>query len=166
MPQSDFTFVDAWQSMSPQDIDAVCAFWLREHANVEGHEATRRAGEVVTRVLDADGTLVAVSTVEPRTIPRLRQPMFYYRCFVGAAWRNHKLPRSLLRHGFDVLERWSRARDFPCIGVLLELENEGFARTLRRAWWPDNNFVYIGTSARGLDLRVRYFRGARLKPMD
>lgn len=165
MATSAFTFVDAWQSMSPGDGDEVRAFWLREHANVAGREAERRAGEVVTRVLDADGTLVAVSTVEPRTIPRLQQPMFYYRCFIGAAWRDRKLARPVLRHGFDVLARWSRERDFPCIGVLLELENDGFAHTLKRAWWPGVDFVYIGTSARGLDLRVRYFRGARLKPV-
>ena len=166
MTTTTFTCVDAWQSMSPQDVDEVCAFWLREHANVEGREAEKRAAEVVTRVLDADGTLVAVGTVEPRTIPRLRQPMFYYRCFIGVAWRNQNLARPMLRHAFAVLDRWSRERDFPCIGMLLELENKGFEHALKRAYWSGTDFVYIGTSARGLDLRVRYFRGARLKPMD
>lgn len=163
MSEHTRSVVDSWQRMTPDEAEGVRAFWLREQANVEGEEAVRRARQVVTRVLAADGELLAVSTAEPRTIPRLRQPMFYYRCFVGAASRDGTLGRTLLRHDFDVLERWSRERDFPCIGVLLELENSGFARTLQQAYWPSTGFAFIGCSARGLDLRVRYFRGARLK---
>ena len=158
--------IDCWQRQTSEQSDAVIAFWEREHANVEGERAVQRVREVVVQAVDENGALAAISTVEARTIPRLGQPMWYYRCFVGAAWRDRKLPRPLLRRSFDVLESWSRERGFPCIGVLLELENTGFARTLQRAWWPGSDFVYIGRSANGLDLRVRYFRGARLKPHD
>ena len=38
-----------------------------------------------------------------------------------------------------------------------------FGETLRSPVWPSTGFVYIGKGPRGLDLRVRYFRGARLK---
>src|SRR6185312_2306679 len=69
----------------------------------------------------------------------------------------------LLRHTQKVLEKYARANDFPCIGILLELENEGFADTLRWAHWPGVDFSFIGVSPRGLELRVRYFRGALLK---
>ncbi len=164
MPQRPvFHFCPAWQQMDDAAADSVRAFWNREHANVAGPESLRRVQQVVVRVLTADDELAAVSTAEPRTIPRLMQPMFYYRCFVGAAWRDGKLVRPLLRHSFDALETWARGHGFPCIGVLLELENEGFARTLQRARWPDVDFSFIGRSRKGQDLRVRYFRGARLK---
>lgn len=165
-PATAFRFDAVWQTLGDADADAIRAFWLREHANVEGNDARRRAREVVMRVLTADGELAAVSTVEPRTIPRLLQPMYYYRCFVGAAWRHHKLLRPLLCHSYDVLNGWARERDYPCLGVLLELENEGFARTLQKASWrvtPKIDFTFIGRSAKGQDLRVCYFPGARLK---
>src|SRR5699024_875753 len=97
---------------------------------------------------------------------RLQQPLYYYRCFIGAAWRRHKLLRPLLCDSFVALQTWAREREFPCIGVLLELENPGFAHALRKPYLrarPDMVFNFIGHSARGHDVRVCYFCGARLK---
>jgi hypothetical protein len=82
---------------------------------------------------------------------------------VGKAWRTERLLRPLMRHTQKVLEAYARENDYPCIGMLLELENQGFSDTLRRAHWTGIGFSYIGVSPRGLDLRVWYFRGARLK---
>ncbi|HSN01013.1 MAG TPA: hypothetical protein VLS52_08405, partial [Rudaea sp.] len=79
-------------------------------------------------------------------------------------WRTSRLVLHLLRRTFTTLEEHARRHDFPCIGVVLELENERFGETLKTAWWPNTGFVFIGKSQRGLDLRVRYFRGAKLKP--
>lgn len=161
--EPSFRYLVGWQNLDAAATESIRAFWLREHANVEGGNAGRRVQQTVVRVLNAEDELVAVSTAAPRTIPRLMQPMYYYRCFVGAAWRDRKLARPLLRHSFDALEHWSREHAYPCIGMLLELENAGFARTLQRARWASVDFSYIGRSPRGLDLRVRYFLGARLK---
>jgi hypothetical protein len=158
-----FRYVVDWQNLDGENAEAIRAFWLREHANVHGAEAERRVQQTIVRVLDAEGELVAVSTAESKIIPRLLQPMYYYRCFIGTNWRDRKLARPLLRHSFDALETWAREHDFPCIGMLLELENSGFARTLQRARWASVDFSFIGRSQRGLDLRVRYFRGAKLK---
>jgi hypothetical protein len=163
-----FHSLDSWQRMTPEEAQTVQAFWLRENAHVEGAEADRRVHEVVIRTLTDDGQLAAITTAEPRLIPRLQQPMYYYRCFVGAAWRNGKILRlrMLLQKTVEVLETWASAHDFPCIGVIFELENEGFGKTLQRAYWSNgshNGYSFIGRSARGLGMRVRYFIGARLK---
>jgi hypothetical protein len=163
-----FHYLDSWQRMTPEEAQAVQAFWLRENAHVEGAEAARRVHEVAIRALTPDGELAAITTVEPRLIPCLMQPMYYYRCFVGAAWRNGGLlrVRVLLQKTVEVLETWAGAHEFPCIGVICELENEGFGKTLQRADWSNgrhNGYSYIGRSARGLDMRVRYFIGAQLK---
>jgi hypothetical protein len=158
-----YTTITDWQQLDPADGEAIRAFWLRERANVEGDEARRRLSQVVAHVVDERGETVAVATVEPKILPRLGQPLYYYRCFVGKAWRSSKLVRPLLRHTQKVLERYARKHEFPCIGMLLELENEGFADTLRWAHWSGVGFSYIGVSPRGLELRVWYFRGALLK---
>lgn len=152
-----------WQRPDAATGGAIRAFWLREQANVTGDEATRRLKQVVAHVVDGDGQLAAVATASPRILPRLGQPLYYYRCFVGRAWRASKLVRPLLRYTQKVLETWAREHGYPCIGMLLELENEGFVDTLRWAHWSGVGFSYIGVSPRGLDLRVWYFRGARLK---
>lgn len=158
-----YRYITDWQQLDPKDAEAIRAFWTREHANVEGQEAIRRLTQVVAHVLDENGNISAVSTAATKILPRLGQPMYYYRCFVGAAYRDGKLVRPLLRYTQKVLEEYARNNGFPCIGVLLELENEGFAGSLRWAYWPGTGFSYIGVSPRGLDLRVWYFRGARLK---
>jgi len=155
--------VTDWKQLDAEAGEAIRAFWARESANVEGEEATRRLQQVVAHVLDEAGEIAAVATAAPKILPRLGQPLYYYRCFVGNAWRSGRLVRPLLRHTQRVLDDYARARDFPCIGVLLELENEGFASTLQWAHWNTTGFSYIGKSPRGLDLRVCYFRGARLK---
>lgn len=159
----DYRTITDWQRLDPTAAEAIRRFWLREQANVAGVEATRRLQQVVAHVEDENGELAAVATAVPKVLPRLGQPLYYYRCFVGKAWRSSKLVRPLLRHTQKVLERYAREHDYPCIGVLLELENEGFADTLRWAHWAGTGFSYIGVSPRGLDLRVWYFRGARLK---
>jgi hypothetical protein len=161
--QHRYNTITDWQQLDPATGDAIRAFWEREHANVSGDEATRRLDEVVAHVVDEHGDMVAVSTVAQKVLPRLGQPLYYYRCFVGQAWRSSKLVRPLLRHTQKVLEKYARERDYPCIGILLELENEGFANTLRWAQWPGVDYTFIGISPRGLELRVRYFRGALLK---
>ncbi|MDQ2971966.1 MAG: hypothetical protein ABIY40_01175 [Rhodanobacteraceae bacterium] len=161
--QHTYRYVTDWQRLEPKDGEAIRAFWTREQANVEGDEATRRLPQVVAHVLDEHGEIAAVATAVPKIIPRLGQPMYYYRCFVGQAWRSGKLVRPLLRYTQGVLETYAGERDFPCIGVLLELENTGFAGSMQWAHWKTTGFSYIGKSVRGIDLRVWYFPGARLK---
>lgn len=162
----DYQTITDWQQLDPATGEVIRQFWLREEANVAGDAATRRLAEVVAHIVDESGELAAVATAVPKILPRLGQPMYYYRCFVGKAWRSSKLVRPLLQHTKKVLEQYARAHGYPCIGILLELENQGFAHTLRWARWPSVDFSYIGVSPRGLELRVWYFRGALLKTRE
>jgi len=99
-------------------------------------------------------------------LPRIGQPMYYYRCLIGRAWRQSLLVLVMIRRAVFLLEDFAVAAGYPCIGVVIELENDRFNRTLDAPVWPNperRGFVYIGKSRHGLDLRVFYFRGARLK---
>lgn len=159
-----FRFVPHWQIESVENDDAVLQFWEREGALANDVKTRDRLRQVVLDARDADGRVAGVSTAIPMTLPRLGQPTYFFRCFVGKQWRKTRLVLHLLKRTCDVLEDYARRHDFPCIGVVLELENTRFGETLKRAWWPNTGFVFIGKSQRGLDLRVRYFRGAKLKP--
>lgn len=153
---------DLW-SIHADDGAQVLAFWKREGAFNDDAQARARLPEIIAHALDDEGQVIAICTAVACTLPRLAQPMYYYRCFVGKAWRASRLVMKLMLHSKGILEQHAQANDYPCIGILLELENTRFGETLQRPFWPHTGFTYIGKSQRGLDMRVCYFRGAKLK---
>lgn len=157
-------FIDDWPAVKPADAEAIRAFWQRERAIDDEAQITQRMSQVVMHACSADGEVAGVCTALPMTPPRLGQPVYYWRTFVGARWRSTQLVMLLLKRSCALLEAHARTSGYPCIGVLLELENTRFHDKGRMAAWWNPRFVYIGRSARGFDLRVYYFRGARLKP--
>ncbi|MEP6483740.1 MAG: hypothetical protein ABJB01_04770 [Rudaea sp.] len=161
--QPRFKLVTHWQEPAGDIDTAVLAFWQREGALSADIKADERLRQVILHAETADGEVAGVCTAITMTLPRLGQPMYYYRCFIGKQWRKTRLVNTLLLGACEVLEAYARANDYPCIGVLLELENSRFGQTLQRPIWHATKFVYIGKSQRNLDLRVRYFAGARLK---
>lgn len=158
-----FRIVDDWPAVQPDAAEAVRAFWLAERAFEQEAQVTQRLPQLVAHALAPDGDVAGVCTACAVTAPQLGQPMYYWRCFIGARWRATPLVMQLLKHSCRVLEEHARANGFPCIGVLLELENTRFRDRGRAAQWWNPRFTYIGRSPRGLDLRVLYFRGARLR---
>lgn len=162
---ASFTYVEQWQKDDTASADAVLEFWRRENAIGDEASAKKRLSEIVLHARDASGTVAGVATAVPITLPRLGQPMYYFRCFVGSQWRKSRLVLHLLRRTYDTLDAFARQHNFPCVGVVLEMENARFGEVLQTAQWPRTalGFVFIGKSQRGLDLRVKYFRGAKLK---
>jgi hypothetical protein len=158
-----YTYMTHWPQGTPKNGAAVLDFWRREGAIGDEAQAQQRLREVVLHCCSADGTVVGVCTAVPMTLPRLGQPMYYYRCFIGKSWRTSLASMHMLTAAKSVLEGYARANDFPCIGILMELENARFAKKLRMPVWYRLGFIYIGPSQRGLDLRIYYFRGAKLK---
>lgn len=158
-----FDFIDTWPAIAPADAERVRAFWRRENAIADEQQATQRLPQVAMIACTPEGEVAGVCTALAAVPPRLGQPVYYWRCFVGAAWRSSRLVDHLLKRSCAMLDAYARERDFPCIGILLELENTRFGEKLRTATWWNLRFSYIGKSARNLDLRVHYFRGARLK---
>jgi hypothetical protein len=163
----EFDFVVAWPAATHEDGEAIKAFWRREGALADGAAIEQRLTQVVMHARTKAGDIAGVCTALPTTPPRLGQPMYFWRAFIGARWRSTQLVMALLKRSCALLEEHARTHGYPCIGVLLELENARFRQRGRAAAWFNPGFVYIGRSERNLDLRVLYFRGARLKePAD
>ena len=159
-----FRFITDWQRIEDATADAIREFWLRENAEVE--DASGRLHEVVVHAIDLHGAIAAVATVEAVIVPKLGQPMYSFRCFVGHAWRDSTLPRSLMRHSQQLLEPYAHERGYPCIGILAELENPGYEKSLQRAFWAGVNLTYIGRGSNGVQQRIWYFPRARLKSAE
>jgi len=158
-----FTFVVDWPAPSAESGDAIRAFWKREGAFNDEAQMNARLPQVVMHAQTPDGEVAGVCTAVVMTPPHLAQPVYYWRTFVGKAWRSSPLVMMLLKRSCMLLEQHAIEHDYPCIGILLELENTRFKEKGRTAVWWNPRFVYIGRSQRGLDLRVFYFKGARLK---
>lgn len=158
-----FKLTPVWPQIPEHDAADLLAFWKREGAIPDEAQARARLKQVVVLARDANGDVAGVCTALPMTPPQLGQPVYFWRAFIAPKWRSSRLIYRLLMGSFDELEVYSRERDFPCIGVILELENNRFGEVFRTAEWRKPHFVYIGKSPRGLDVRVRYFRGAKLK---
>jgi hypothetical protein len=163
MSDASFNFVAHWQNESADNDAKVVEFWKSEGALAGDIKPDERLRQVILHAETADGEICAVSTAVPMTLPRLGQPMYYFRCFVGKKWRKTRLVFRVLNRSSEVLEAYARDNKYPCIGVLLELENARFGETLQQPYWASTKFTYVGKSQRNLDLRVRYFHGARLK---
>jgi len=164
--RSGFSFVSCWGALTPQDAEAVRAFWRSEGALDSGPAIDKRLAQVVMYARAPNGEVAGVSTAIAMLPPRFGQPMYYYRAFVGKTWRTTSLVRELMNRSNALLETFARERSFPCIGVLLELENAGFYRALRKPVWWNPRFYYAGISERGLEVRAYYFEGARLKSAE
>jgi hypothetical protein len=159
-----FRYTLDWQAMQPHDADAIRAFWLREGALNDEAQMKARLPQIVMHATTPEGDIAGVCTAIAATPAQLGQPMYYWRTFVGAHWRSTPLVMQLLKRSCTFLEEFARSNDYPCIGILLELENARFRDKGRAAQWWNPRFTYIGRSPRGLDVRVHYFKGARLKP--
>lgn len=163
-PSPLFDYVEDWPSIRPAEAEAIRRFWLQEGALGDEARIAERLPQVVLHACAADGSVAGVCTAVAVTPPQLGQPLYFWRCFVGLRWRTTPLVRVLLKRSCALLETYAMAHGYPCIGILLELENARFRDTVRAAEWWNPRFTYIGRSTRGLDLRVRYFKGARLQP--
>ena len=159
----DFRYVTHWHMDVPDEDEAVIAFWKREGAIDDEHLARGRLKEIVLHARDSADEVAGVCTVVPKTLPILGQPMYYYRCFVASKWRSSRLILFLFQHAFELLESHAKRNDYPCIGVMAELQHSKFDEMGRVPFWPTVGLVYIGMSQLGFDVRVRYFRGAKLK---
>lgn len=159
-----FSLTPAWpERLGDADGEELLAFWKREGAIVDEAQARARLKQVVFLARSGTGEIAGVCTALPITPPQLGQPMYFWRSFIGANWRHTRLINDLLARSCEELDEYAAANGYPAIGILLELENERFRKVLRKAEWAHPHFTYIGRSPRGLDVRVHYFKGARLK---
>ena len=157
-----FSYVADWHALDPAESEAIAAFWRSEGALTEEAHIKARLPQVVMHVRE-NGRVAAISTAVAMTPPQFGQPVYYFRMFVGKAWRSTPLIKRLAVRATKCLEEYAVAHDFPCIGVMLELEGARFKEKWRMPIWSYAQFIYIGRSPRGLETRVYYFKGALLK---
>ena len=91
MSEASFNFVAHWQTESAENDAKVVEFWKSEGALANDVKTEERLRQVILHVETPEGEIAAVSTAVALTLPRLGQPMYYFRCFIGKKWRQSRL---------------------------------------------------------------------------
>ena len=157
--------VPVWKALTPELSAELVAFWNDQNAIRNAAEAGRRSEQVVCIARDAEGALCGVATAIVKVLPRLRQPMYYYRQFFAPALRGQHQELTFFQQAKRILQDYNAGLDTSeSLGILLEIENAKIAAAYRRAHEPGFEATFIGYSPRGLHLRVSYFDAAVLQP--
>jgi hypothetical protein len=158
-----FETVPVWKNISAELSAELIDLWGRSQAIPNPEQAVRRAGQAVCIARDQSGAVCAVGTAVIRVLPRLRQPLYYYRQFFAPEFRGHKQAIPFFNQARRLLEEYNESLSAPeSLGVLVELENQQLVSRYERAYEATAESTFIGYSPRGLQLRVSYFRDARL----
>ena len=160
-----FETVPVWKKVNAKLSAELIDLWERSQAIPDADRAVQRARQAVCVARDQSGAVCGVGTAVIRVLPRLRQPLYYYRQFFAPEFRGQKQAVPFLNEARRVLEEYNDSLATPeSLGVLLELENQQLVARYARAYEPVADSTFIGYSARGLQLRASYFRNARLLP--
>ena len=154
--------IPVWKKITPELETELVKFWTVNKAIGEEKDAAKRAKQVVCIARDDKGEIVGASTAHPRIVPRLRQPMYYYRNFIAEGARGQQLAPEFLEQSKQALQEYNLGLSKPlCLGIIIELENKSLAAHRNEAQWKEG-FTFIGYSPKGLTLRVWYFDGVKL----
>lgn len=162
---SRIEFVPAWKQVTPELAAELVAFWRSNKAIGDEAAAAARAQQAICVVRDESGALCGVGTAVVKVLPRLGQPLYYYRLYFAPGLRGHRHFVPFYRYTKQILQDYNAALATPeSLGLLLELENAKFGKAYPHGYEPDFDATFIGYSPRGLQLRVSYFEGAKLLP--
>jgi hypothetical protein len=157
--------IPAWKQVDDALSAELIGLWQRSQAIADPAHAIRRARQAVCIARDHRGELCGVGTAVIRVLPRMRQPLYYYRQFFAPHIRGQQQAVPFLNHARRLLEDYNASLPAPeSLGVLLELENPALVARYARAYEPAADSTFIGYSPSGLPLRVSYFKDARLLP--
>lgn len=156
-------FIPVWGQVPPELQAELVDLWISHKALNDAGVAAERAKQAVCIARNDEGELVAVGTAFIKVLPRLRQPMYYFRQFFAPCFRGNGQTIPFFNHARQVLQAHNAALPSPeSLGVLLELENGMLASHYTLVHVAAGDSTFIGYSPRGLQLRVSYFEGARL----
>lgn len=167
--KTTFDVSSVWKQVTPDLQAELVEFWKRNRAISDPDKAGKRATQAVCVARDRNGELCGVSTAVLRVLPRLQQPLYYYRAFLARSVRGQGHVFPFYNACREVLQAYNAQLERPeSLGMLLELESRHLvAPQFQNAIVEEVDAVFIGYSPRGLVLRVSYFEGAKLmKPEE
>jgi hypothetical protein len=168
MPPSEtedpVSLLPAWQRNDAKIMSDTTDFWLKQRALPPNITPQQRLQEL-SGVAYVANELVGVSTIELRHTPWLRCRLGFFRCLVDPAYIHRRIASRLTKYSRALLESWSKEHPSEKIlGMALVLENPNFDRLGNRpVWHADVDYVLIGYTPEGHQVRIAWFEHARLE---
>jgi len=157
--------VPVWQKVTPQLGEELLAFWRSNKAIADDASAVARATQAVCIARDEAGAICGVGTAMIKILPRLRQPMYFYRQFFAKSLRGRSQLIPFYHRAREALQAYNASLEKPeSLGVLIETENAKLSAAYNHAYEPAFAATFIGYSPRGTHMYVSYFDGAVLQP--
>lgn len=158
----DFEFENQWISQSATTRQEVMAFWNANKLLKPGVSGEERAKEIVWVVRNASRKVIAVSTAFKAHFKQLNNNFYVFRCAIAPDSRGPGLMSKILVETRDFLESIHKKDPEPCVGLMTFVENPTINKGRREAVWPASKMVYMGETPDGKQIRVYYFKGARI----
>jgi hypothetical protein len=155
--------VPVWKNVTPELASQLISMWARNHALPDPTRAAERAQQAVAVGRDAGGAIWGVGTAVLGIVPSFGQPTYLYRQFFDAAARGLKQTMPFLNCIRDTLEAYNASLPEPeSVGVMIELQNDEMAARYQDMYEEEARAHFIGWSPRGRQLRMMYFKGAKI----
>lgn len=143
--------------------EAAIQFWKQNGMQWTDEQYVKRAEQLVYVALNDNEQIVGVTTAVPTAISGLNNLKFFnFRILIDKDFRIPGLLDKMAVETIDYLEELYINNQTDCIGVITLMENEKLNNLRREAVLPSTGFVFIGNSKNGAQIRVKYFKGAKI----
>lgn len=155
--------VPVWKKITPDLESQLIALWARNNALPDPTKAGERARQAVAVGRDETGAIWGVGTAVLGIVPSFGQPTYLYRQFFDVGSRGLKQTEPFLRCVRDTLEAYNASLPRPeSVGVMFEMQNDGLTSRYQDLYQAEGDAHFIGWSPRGRQLRLIYFKGAKI----
>lgn len=100
--------------------------------------------------------VIGFSRAEKRWVGQLKKKLYQLHCFIIPSMRMKGLGKVLLNQSIDFLENVHQ--EDQCLGVYCWVTDPLLNARKNEAVWPNSKMIFLGSSAEGNHLRVRYFK--------
>lgn len=138
----------------------ILAFWESSGA-LTGEAARERLRQVVCVLRDPSGSVVGVNSVYAEAVPLIGGRVFWvYRSLLDAGAADQWM--EMVRAAFYALEaKFDPEAEGP-VGLCLLLTDPEEMKRRPEAEWEDPRMLYAGYLPDGRQVRIGYFKGARI----
>ncbi len=152
----------AWQREDFALETAAIKFW-RQHELLPARVDERARSRSLSAIAYADDEVAGVSTIIVRLLPMVRARIAMFRCSVAPEHRRLGLAAQLAVTSRDLVEVWSR--DNPArevLGMGCVVQGAELSEKKEQPVWPISGMGLVGYNLRGEQIRVVWFRHAKL----
>jgi hypothetical protein len=150
--------------LRPERAEQLLRFWAG-HGALDEAEGRRRLAEVVCVLLDDAGEIAGANSVFPGAVPLVGGQTFWiYRSFTPGA--DSDTAAAMVKAAHAALEDEFRPGGDGPIGLCLLIADREELERRPEARWEDPPFLYAGYLEDGRQVRIGYFKDARIRIAD